>query len=71
MIVWGKFTPVQQLIIRLVVKGMKNRDIAAICGLTENAIKRRVVDIFDLVGCESRLQLAVLMVDIVNLTESS
>ena len=51
-------TPKEEQITSLVVKGMKNYDIAKTTGVTTNTIKNHIRAIFDKTGTWSRLELA-------------
>jgi len=51
-------TPKEEQITALVVKGMKNHDIANIIGTTTNMIKNYLRVIFDKTGTWTRLELA-------------
>jgi DNA-binding NarL/FixJ family response regulator len=51
-------TPKEEQITALIVKGMKNHDIAEIIGTTTNGIKNYLRVIFDKTGTWTRLELA-------------
>ena len=54
-----KLHPREQQIADLVSKGNSNKEIAAICGLTEQSIKARIHSIFRVIGVSNRTELAI------------
>jgi DNA-binding NarL/FixJ family response regulator len=53
-----KLTEREEKIVALVAAGMRNEDIAAALGITENSIRNQIREIYDKSGFDSRLQLA-------------
>ena len=45
-------------IVRAIVNGETNREVAARLGISENTVKRHIVHIFNKVGCSNRVELA-------------
>ena len=48
----------QQQLLKLVALGLNNHEIAETIGVTYNATKKRVQDLFDLTGMSNRVELA-------------
>ena len=53
------FTPHQIDVLDLVSEGLKNKEIARCLGMSENMIKNGLRRIFDLAGCNSRVEVVV------------
>jgi DNA-binding NarL/FixJ family response regulator len=58
----ASLTPREQQIAMAIADGKSNRDIAAGLGITEQTVKNHLTSIFEKVGVDSRLQLAVTMI---------
>ena len=56
-------TPRQIDVVKLVVEGCSNRDIAIACKISEETVKTHMVKIFDKTGVSSRLELALFAVN--------
>lgn len=56
----GRLSERERQIAQLVANGMRNRDIAAQLGISENTVKRHLQSIFDKTGARDRLELAVM-----------
>ena len=52
------FTPIEMLIVRAVVKGLRNRQIAQARGISEQSVKNHLRNVFDKAGVWTRLELA-------------
>ncbi len=57
---FSQLTPRQRQVVELVAQGNRGPEIGRILGLKEAVIRNYCRAIFDKVGCDSRLQLAVL-----------
>ena len=55
-------TPRERQIAMAIADGRSNRDIAARLGITEQTVKNHLTSIFEKVGVENRLQLALALV---------
>jgi DNA-binding CsgD family transcriptional regulator len=53
------FSPRQIDVLDLVSEGLKNKEIARCLGISENIIKNHLRRIFDLAGCDSRVEVVV------------
>ncbi len=67
----GKLTPREESVVRLVVQGMANREIADSLHLSEHTIKNYLFRIFDKLGVSNRVELALYAVARLNLADSS
>jgi DNA-binding NarL/FixJ family response regulator len=54
----GGLTRREHEVLRLVVAGHPNKDVARACGVSEETIKHHLTRIFDKVGASNRLELA-------------
>lgn len=66
-----KLTPREESVIRLVVQGMVNREIADTLHLSEHTIKNYLFRIFDKLGVSNRVELALYAVAKLNLADGS
>jgi DNA-binding NarL/FixJ family response regulator len=66
-----KLTPREQSVIRLVVQGMVNREIADALHLSEHTIKNYLFRIFDKLGVSNRVELALYAVAKLDLADGS
>ena len=66
-----RLTPREESVIRLVVKGMVNREIADALHLSEHTIKNYLFRIFDKLGVSNRVELALYAVAKLNLDDCS
>lgn len=66
-----KLTPREQSVVRLVVQGMVNREIADTLHLSEHTIKNYLFRIFDKLGVSNRVELALYAVAKLDLVDSS
>lgn len=66
-----KLTPREQSVVRLVVQGMVNREIADSLHLSEHTIKNYLFRIFDKLGVSNRVELALYAVARLDLADSS
>jgi DNA-binding NarL/FixJ family response regulator len=64
-----KLTPREESVVRLVVQGMVNREIAAALHLSEHTIKNYMFRIFDKLGVSNRVELALYAVAKLDLAE--
>jgi DNA-binding NarL/FixJ family response regulator len=53
-----KLTARELSVIRYIVEGCTNKDVARECGIAEETVKRHLKNIFDKTGVSSRLELA-------------
>lgn len=51
-------SPRQQRVIELVARGLKNRDIAKVLGITEQVVRNYLGIIYDKIGVSNRVELA-------------
>ena len=51
-------SPRQQLVIELVAKGLKNREIAKKLGMSQHVVRNYISSIYDKVGVSNRVELA-------------
>jgi two-component system, NarL family, nitrate/nitrite response regulator NarL len=58
----GALTTRETQIAKAVAEGRGNRDIAALLGITEQTVKNHLTSIYEKVGVESRLQLALFFI---------
>ena len=65
-----KLTPREQSVVRLVVQGMVNREIADALHLSEHTIKNYLFRIFDKLGVSNRVELALYAVAKLDLADS-
>ena len=65
-----KLTPRELEVVRAVVHGGTNRDIATQLGITEDTVKRHLTNVFDKTGVSSRLELALFALHHLGLTEA-
>lgn len=66
-----QLTPREESVIRLVVQGMVNREIADTLRLSEHTIKNYLFRIFDKLGVSNRVELALYAVAKLNLSDSN
>jgi DNA-binding NarL/FixJ family response regulator len=66
-----KLTPREESVVRLVVQGMVNREIADALQLSEHTIKNYLFRIFDKLGVSNRVELALYAVAKLDLDDSS
>lgn len=64
-------TPREESVVRLVVQGMVNRDIAAELNLSEHTIKNYLFRVFDKLGVSNRVELALYAVAKLNLGDEA
>jgi len=64
-----KLTPREESVVRLVLQGMVNREIAEELHLSEHTIKNYLFKVFDKLGVSNRVELALYAVARLNLTE--
>jgi DNA-binding NarL/FixJ family response regulator len=64
-----QLTPREESVVRLVVQGMVNREIAATLHLSEHTIKNYLFRIFDKLGVSNRVELALYAVAKLNLSD--
>lgn len=58
----GKLTPVQQNVLRMIVGGMTDKEIAFALDISENTVKTHVQNIFSKIGVSDRESAATLAV---------
>lgn len=69
--VHGQLTPREESVVRLVLQGMANREIAGTLHLSEHTIKNYLFRIFDKLGVSNRVELALYAVAKLNLADGS
>ncbi len=67
----GQLTPREESVVRLVLQGMVNREIADALHLSEHTIKNYLFRIFDKLGVSNRVELALYAVAKLNLSDDS
>jgi DNA-binding NarL/FixJ family response regulator len=67
----GQLTPREESVVRLVLQGMVNREIADTLHLSEHTIKNYLFRIFDKLGVSNRVELALYAVAKLNLSDGS
>ena len=60
---FARLAPRELRVAEAVSRGLRNKEIAAELGTTEQVIKNYVRSVFDKLGCDSRLQLALRYVE--------